>query len=139
MKMMQGALVFACSKRSRTRAAPTPTNISTNSEPLIEKNGVPASPAMARASSVFPVPGGPDQEDALRDLAAETLVALGVAEEVDDLLQLRLRLLDAGDVGEAHLDVLLAVDARAVLAERQRRARTAAHDPARHEAPEQPS
>ena len=39
--------------------APTPTNISTKSEPEIEKNGTPASPAMARASSVLPVPGGP--------------------------------------------------------------------------------
>ena len=39
--------------------APTPTNISTKSEPVIEKNGTPASPAMARASSVLPVPGGP--------------------------------------------------------------------------------
>ncbi len=43
--------------RSRTREAPTPTNISTNSEPEMEKNGVPASPAMALASSVLPVPG----------------------------------------------------------------------------------
>ena len=47
MKMMAGALVRACSNRSRTRAAPTPTNISTNSEPLIEKNGTLASPATA--------------------------------------------------------------------------------------------
>ena len=39
--------------------APTPTNISTKSEPEIEKNGTPASPATARASSVLPVPGGP--------------------------------------------------------------------------------
>ena len=39
--------------------APTPTNISTNSLPLIEKNGTWASPATARASSVLPVPGGP--------------------------------------------------------------------------------
>ena len=59
MKMMQGAAFRACSNRSRTRAAPTPTNISTNSEPEIEKNGTPASPATARASSVLPVPGGP--------------------------------------------------------------------------------
>ncbi len=44
---------------SRTRAAPTPTNISTNSAPLVEKNATPASPATARASSVLPVPGGP--------------------------------------------------------------------------------
>lgn len=29
MKMMQGAALRACWKRSRTRAAPTPTNIST--------------------------------------------------------------------------------------------------------------
>ena len=59
MKMIAGACLRACSNRSRTRAAPTPTNISTNSEPEIEKNGTPASPATARASSVLPVPGGP--------------------------------------------------------------------------------
>jgi hypothetical protein len=59
MKMMQGACFLPCSKRSRTRLAPTPTNISTKSEPEMLKNGTPASPAMARASSVLPVPGGP--------------------------------------------------------------------------------
>src|SRR5579859_4592665 len=59
MKMMQGEFCLACSNRSRTREAPTPTNISTKSEPEIEKNGTPASPATARASSVLPVPGGP--------------------------------------------------------------------------------
>ena len=59
MKMMAGAALRACSNRSRTRAAPTPTNISMNSEPEIEKNGTPASPATAFASMVLPVPGGP--------------------------------------------------------------------------------
>ena len=59
MKMMAGADFFACSKRSRTRLAPTPTYISTKSEPEIERNCTPASPATARASSVLPVPGGP--------------------------------------------------------------------------------
>lgn len=34
-------------------------NISTKSEPEIEKNGAPASPATARARRVLPVPGGP--------------------------------------------------------------------------------
>mmetsp|Transcript_35703 Transcript_35703/g.43062 ORF Transcript_35703/g.43062 Transcript_35703/m.43062 type:complete len:233 (+) Transcript_35703:1283-1981(+) len=58
-KMMQGAFSFAFLNRSRTREAPTPTNISTNSEPEIEKKGTPASPAIAFASRVFPVPGGP--------------------------------------------------------------------------------
>ena len=58
-KMMQGAFSLAFLKRSRTREAPTPTKTSTNSEPEMEKKGTPASPAMALASSVLPVPGGP--------------------------------------------------------------------------------
>ena len=44
---------------SRTLEAPTPTNISTKSDPDIVKKGTPASPAIALASKVFPVPGGP--------------------------------------------------------------------------------
>src|SRR5216110_3451710 len=36
MKMMQGADFLPCSNMSRTREAPTPTNISTKSDPLIE-------------------------------------------------------------------------------------------------------
>ncbi|GBD28867.1 hypothetical protein HRbin31_00889 [bacterium HR31] len=59
MNTRQGAFFFAWSKRSRTREAPTPTNISTNSEPEMEKKGTPASPATALASSVLPEPGGP--------------------------------------------------------------------------------
>ena len=46
----------ACWNMSRTREAPTPTNISINSVPAAVKNGTPASPAMAFASSVLPVP-----------------------------------------------------------------------------------
>ena len=45
--------------KSRTRLAPTPTNISTKSEPDKEKKGTLASPATALASKVLPVPGGP--------------------------------------------------------------------------------
>ena len=56
---IHGAFSFACLKRSRTLAAPIPTNISTNSEPEMEKNGTSASPATAFARSVLPVPGGP--------------------------------------------------------------------------------
>src|SRR6476619_2451459 len=97
MKMMQGEFCFACSKRSRTRAAPTPTNISTKSEPLMEKNGTPASPATARASSVLPAPGR--------------------LQEVDHLAQVVLRLVDAGHVGEADLHVLLHVDLRLAAAD----------------------
>ena len=66
---MQGAFSLAFLNRSRTLDAPTPTNISTNSEPEIEKKGTPASPAMAFASSVFPVPGGPTSSTPLGILA----------------------------------------------------------------------
>ena len=53
--------VAACASRNslRTRDAPTPAYISTKSEPLANRNGTPASPAIERASSVLPVPGGP--------------------------------------------------------------------------------
>jgi len=56
---IQGAFSLAFLNKSRTREAPTPTNISTKSEPDILKNGTFASPATALARSVFPVPGGP--------------------------------------------------------------------------------
>mmetsp|Transcript_46297 Transcript_46297/g.116587 ORF Transcript_46297/g.116587 Transcript_46297/m.116587 type:complete len:219 (+) Transcript_46297:114-770(+) len=56
---MQGAFLRASLKRSRTRAGPTPAYISIKSEPDVEKNGTLASPAVARANKVLPVPGGP--------------------------------------------------------------------------------
>ena len=56
---MQGAFSFACLNKSRTLDAPIPTNISTNSEPDMEKKGTLDSPATAFARRVLPVPGGP--------------------------------------------------------------------------------
>ena len=56
---MHGAFSLACLNKSRTRLAPTPTNISTKSDPLRLKKGTCASPATAFASNVLPVPGGP--------------------------------------------------------------------------------
>jgi hypothetical protein len=56
---MQGAADLATAKKSRIRAAPTPTKISTKSEPEMEKKGTLDSPARARASRVLPHPGGP--------------------------------------------------------------------------------
>ena len=52
-------MFLPCSNISLTLEAPTPTNISTKSEPEIEKKGTFASPAIALANKVFPVPGGP--------------------------------------------------------------------------------
>ena len=77
MKTRHGAFFLAWSNMSRTRAAPTPTNISTKSEPLIEKNGTSASPATARASSVLPVPGGPTISTPLGIFAPMSLKRLG--------------------------------------------------------------
>lgn len=58
-------LVFTTAFKSRGLithlAGPTPTNISRNSEPEMLRKGTPASPAVALASRVFPVPGGPDR------------------------------------------------------------------------------
>ena len=59
MNTIQGDCLLACSNISLTLEAPTPTNISTKSEPEILKNGTPASPAIALASRVLPVPGEP--------------------------------------------------------------------------------
>jgi hypothetical protein len=63
MKMMHGANRPARSKSLRTRAAPRPTNISTKSLPLQYSRGTPADAAVARASMVLPVPGGPRKEE----------------------------------------------------------------------------
>src|SRR5690606_11386739 len=59
IKIIAGDFSFACLNRSLTLDAPTPTNISTKSEPDNEKKGTFASPATALASNVLPVPGGP--------------------------------------------------------------------------------
>ena len=77
---------------------------------------------------------GPDQQHAARQARAEHAVALGVLQELDDLLQLGLGLVDAGDVGEGRLGVLLDVDLGAALADRHQAA--GAHAARRH-APQQ--
>ena len=76
-KIIAGDEALACSKRSLTLEAPTPTNISTKSEPEIEKNGTPASPATALATKVFPVPGGPYKSTPLGILAPRALKRSG--------------------------------------------------------------
>ena len=46
--------------------------------------------------------GRPREQHPVRNTRAEPAVLLGVAQEVDDLAELLLRLVDAGDVGEGH-------------------------------------
>ena len=95
MKMIAGALARAWANMSRTRDAPTPTIISTNSEPEIEKNGTPDSPATARASMVLPAPGGPISSTPFGMCAPQPAVAFRRFEELDDLDQLVLGLVGA--------------------------------------------
>ena len=69
INMIQGAFLFASLNKSLTLDAPTPTNISTKSEPVSEKKGTCASPATALASNVLPVPGGPTSKAPLGSFA----------------------------------------------------------------------
>jgi hypothetical protein len=64
--------------------------------------------------------GRADQQHAARDLAAELLELAGVAQEFHEFDHFLLGLLDAGDVGEGDLDLVLAEHARAALAEGHR-------------------
>ncbi len=117
------------------RAAPTPTNISTNSDPLRLKKGTCASPATARASSVLPVPGGPTSSTPFGIRPPRFVYFFGVLQELDDFLQLVLGLVDARDVGEADLDLVVGVDLGAAARERHDAALGAAHPP-EEEAPD---
>ena len=78
---------------------------------------------------------GADEQHALGNAAAEVGVFLRVLEELDDLLQLLLRFVDAGDIGEADLDFVVGVDLRAAPRERHDAAFGAAHA-AEEEAPD---
>ena len=78
IKMIHGDFSFAWRNRSLTREAPTPTNISTKSEPEREKNGTLASPATAFASRVLPVPGGPTNKAPLGILPPSLVNLVGL-------------------------------------------------------------
>ena len=103
MKMIDGALSFASLNRSRTRDAPTPTIASTNSDAAIEKNGSVRLAGDRAREQRLPGAGRAGEKHAVRDPAAQLAVLVRVAEEVDDLAQLLLRLVDSGDVGEGDL------------------------------------
>ena len=107
-----------------------PTIASTNSEAETEKNGTLASPATARASSVLPVPGGP-RAARRAGSGRRAPVALRVLEEVDDLGELGLGLVDAGDVGEGDALVAALDAARLRAPERAERAHLPAAGAAR--------
>ena len=69
----------------------------------------------------------PDQQHALRDLAAEPLKLLRILQVLDDLLELLLRLVDAGNILEGDAPDLLGQQPRSALAEAHRAAAAALH------------
>ena len=85
MNTMHGAFFFACSNMSRTRAAPTPTNISTKSEPEIEKNGTFGLAGDGFREQRLAGTRGADHQHAARNAAAELLELGRVAQEFDQL------------------------------------------------------
>ena len=72
INIIDGAFYLAFLNKSLTLEAPTPTNISTKSDPEIERNGTLASPATALANRVLPHPGGPTNKAPLGTLAPKT-------------------------------------------------------------------
>ena len=91
MKMMDGARLRASANRSRTRDAPTPTNISTKLDPVRARNGTLrlAGHRPGHAGSCR-CPAGPTISTPRGPMAPAACVALGVLEEVDHLAISRL-------------------------------------------------
>ncbi len=85
-----GAFFLAFSNMSRTRAAPTPTNISTKSEPEMLKNGTLASPAMDFANSGLARTRWANQQQTTGNTAAQLVELARVFEEVHHFLALLL-------------------------------------------------
>ena len=77
IKIIAGDFSLACLNKSLTLEAPTPTNISTKSEPEREKKGTLASPATALANNVLPVPGEPTNRAPLGILPPRIVYFLG--------------------------------------------------------------
>ena len=100
MKMIARPMRRACWNRSRTRLAPTPTNISMKSEPVTDRNPTPASPATARANSVLPVPGGPTSSMPLGTRAPISRKRSGIRRKSTTSVISSLTPVVAGDVGE---------------------------------------
>src|SRR5262249_15393886 len=129
MKMMHGAFFLACSNMSRTRLAPTPTNISTKSEPEIVKNGTLARRAEARAALGVAGGGAPNKHPPGGAPPAEPLEFRGIAQEFDNFLQIELGFVDAGDVLECDAAVRLGQKLGSTLAKAERLAAGALHLP----------
>ena len=100
MKMIARPMRRACWNRSRTRLAPTPTNISMKSEPVTRQEPDAGLAGDGAGEQRLAGAGRADEQDALGHPGADLLEPLGHAQEVDDLGDLLLHAVVAGDVGE---------------------------------------
>src|SRR6185503_10970094 len=75
----------------------------------------------------LPRPRRAHEQHAARHVAAESTEALRLAQEGDDLLEIALRRLEAGDVVEPDLDLRLLVEAPAAALEDPRQGASAHH------------
>src|ERR1022692_2117191 len=116
-KTIAGAFALACSNRSRTREAPTPTNISTKSGPEVEEKGDPSLPGHSAGEQGLTGARRPVEQHALRDLGADRLEFAGALQEVLDLLEFLDGLIGPRHVREGCLRRVLGDQFRLGLAE----------------------
>ena len=83
----------------------------------MEKKGTLASPAMALANKVFPVPGCPHHQHAPWNAATQALEFTGVAQEFDQFLHIFLGFIHTRHIGESRGDLIFTQQPRLALAE----------------------
>ena len=98
MKMIAGRCLRASANSRRMRAAPRPANISTNDGGRLREELGAGLVGDGLGQQRLAGAGRAVQQDALGHRGAELAEALRVAQEVDDLLQLGLGLVGAGDL-----------------------------------------
>ena len=119
---MHGECFLAVSNISRTREAPTPTNISTKSEPEIEKNGTFGLAGNGPGQQGLAGAGRADHQHALGNVPTQALEFRRIAQKVDQLTDFVLGLFAPGHILESDLDLILALQLGARLAETHRAA-----------------
>jgi len=108
------AILLPCSNMSRTRLAPTPTNISTKSDPEIVKNGHCFAGGWRAGEQCLTGAGRPTSSTP-SDSCAQPLKLCGSFQVLDDLLEFLLGLIDAGDILERDAPRLFGQEARPAL------------------------
>ena len=129
MKMMQGAFFLACSNMSRTRLrADADEHLDEVGARDGEERHVGLAGDGARDQRLAGA-GRADEQHAARNAPAEPLELLRIAQELDDLLEVLLGLVDAGDVLEGDAAMRLGQELGLGLAEAHGPAAAALHLP----------